>query len=122
MGSLCEHLACSVTQDNLHYVETKEKDSVDLAAANFLEFLKEGRSVILQDAAILQDQYPNHRLFNLPCFRLVAEGRQASPLQKAWAAYKAEVLAAHARSIADNLEVTSPQPPDLNVHECLAYV
>ena len=109
-------------QDNLHYVEIKEKDSVDLAAANFLEFLKEGRSVILQDAAILQDQYPNHRLFNLPCFRLVAEGRQASPLQKAWAAYKAEVLAAHARSIADNLEVTSPQPPDLNVHECLAYV
>lgn len=107
-------------QDNLHYVETQDKDSVDMAAANFLEFLTEGRGVILQDAAILQDQYPNHRLFNLPCFRLVAEGRQASPLQQAWAAYKAEVLVAHARSIADNLEVISTQAPDLSVHECLA--
>ena len=105
--SLSQHLACSAMQDNLHFVENKEKDSVDMAAANFLEFLKEGRSVILQDAAILQDQYPGHRLFKLPCFRLPAEGCQPSPLQQAWAAYKAEVLAAHARSTADNLEVIS---------------
>ena len=105
--SLSQHPACSAMQDNLHFVENKEKDSVDMAAANFLEFLKEGRSVILQDAAILQDQYPGHRLFKLPCFRLAAEGCRPSPLQQAWAAYKAEVLAAHARSTADNLEVIS---------------
>lgn len=122
VGSLCEHLACSAMQDNLHHVVTQDKDSVDLAAANFLEFLKEGRNVILQDAAILQDQYPDHRVFNLPCFRLAAEGRQASPLQQAWAAYKAEVLAAHARSIADNLEVMNTRAQGLSVRQCLAYI
>lgn len=105
MGSLCEHLACFDMQDNLHFVETQDKDSVDMAAANFLEFLTRGRSVILQDAAILQDRYPNHRLFNLPCFRPATEGRQASLLRQA--AYKAETLVAQARSIADNLKVTS---------------
>ena len=78
-----------------------------MAAANFLEFLKEGRSVILQDAAILQDQYPGHRLFKLPYFRPAAEGGRPSRLQQAWAAYKAEVLAAHARSNSDNLELIS---------------
>ena len=92
-------------QDNLHYVQEQDKDAVDMAAANYLEFLKEGRRVILEDASILQEQYPDHRIFKLPCFRLPAEGHPASPLRQAWAKYKAEVLDAHARSIADNLQV-----------------
>ena len=92
-------------QDNLHHVDSQDKDTVNMAAANFLESLAQGHSVILQDAAILQDRYPNHRLFNLPCFRPATEGRQASLLRQA--AYKAETLVAQARSIADNLKVTS---------------
>ena len=104
-----KHHARAALQDNLHYVQTQDKDAVDKAAANFLEFLKEGRSVILQDAAILQD--PAHRIFKLPCFRLPAEGHPASPLQQAWTAYKAEVLAAHARTIADNLQVICSHLP-----------
>ena len=55
-------------------------------------------------------------------FQAGCRGLPSFPLQKAWAAYKAEVLVAHARSIADKLEVTSTQPPDLNVYERLAYV
>ena len=96
---------CCAAQDNLHYVQQGEANSVDRAAANYLEFLKEGRSVILEDTGILQDQDPGHRIFKLPCFQLPIEGRPASPLQRIWAEYKAEVLAAHARSIGDNLQV-----------------
>ena len=92
-------------QENLEHQQQGNKDSIDLAAENYLEFLKEGRSVILQDTAILQDQYPEHRLFRLPCFRLPAHPTQASTLQNVWAEYKAEVLAAHARSIQENLQV-----------------
>ena len=92
-------------QENLQRELQGNKDSIDLAAENYLEFLKEGRSVILQDAAILQDQYPEHRIFRLPCFRLPAHPTHSSTLQKVWAEYKAEVLAAHARSIQENLHV-----------------
>lgn len=92
-------------QENLGHEQQGNKDSIDLAAENYLQFLKEGRSVILQDTAVLQDRYPEHRLCRLPCFRLPAHPTQASTLQKVWTEYKAEVLAAHARSIQENLQV-----------------
>ncbi|DBA89310.1 TPA: hypothetical protein ACH3X2_004780 [Trebouxia sp. C0005] len=57
-------------EHNKHSIRQGKKDAVDLAAANYLEFLKEGRKAILEDAVILQDKYPKHRIFNLPCFKL----------------------------------------------------
>ena len=82
-----------------------QKSDVDLAAQNYLEFLAEGRRVILEDTALLQDSYPAHRLFNLPCFKLPSDGSSGTPLQQKWAAYKAEVTAAHSRSLDENLQV-----------------
>ena len=95
-----------VMQHNMHNANGGKKSEVDLAARNFLEFLAEGRQVILEDAALLQDEYPQHRLFNLPCFKMPADGSLGTPLQQKWAAFKAEVIAAHARSIDQNLEVS----------------
>jgi hypothetical protein len=37
---------------------------IALAGANYLEFLKEVRKAILEDAAILQDKYPKHNFQN----------------------------------------------------------
>ena len=51
-------------QHNKQTIRQGENDAVDLAAANYLEFLKEGRKAILEDAAILQDKYPKHRMFS----------------------------------------------------------
>jgi len=93
-------------QHNKHSIRQGEKDAVDLAAANYLEFLKEGRKAILEDAAILQDKYPKHRIFNLPCFKLPQDDSARTALQKKWAEYKAEVIAAHARSVDENIEVS----------------
>ena len=93
-------------QRNMHNANGGKKSEVDLAAQNFLEFLAEGRQVILEDAALLQDEYPRHRLFNLPCFKMPADGSLGTPLQQKWAAFKAEVIAAHARSVDQNLQVS----------------
>ena len=93
-------------QHNKHSIRQGERDAVDLAAANYLEFLKEGRKAILEDAAILQDKYPKHRIFNLPCFKLPQSDSARTALQKKWAEYKAEVIAAHARSVDENIEVS----------------
>ncbi|KAL0023479.1 hypothetical protein WJX79_010262 [Trebouxia sp. C0005] len=92
-------------EHNQHSIRQGEKDAVDLAAANYLEFLKEGRKAILEDAAILQDEYPKHRIYNLPCFKLPQNDSARTALQKKWAEYKAEVIAAHARSVDENIEV-----------------
>ncbi|KAL0054133.1 hypothetical protein WJX82_004373 [Trebouxia sp. C0006] len=92
-------------EHNKHSIRQGEKDAVDLAAAHYLEFLKEGRKAILEDAAILQDKYPKHRIFNLPCFKLPQNDSARTALQQKWAEYKAEVIAAHARSVDENIEV-----------------
>lgn len=92
-------------QRNIQSAGCGKKDKVDLAAQNFLEFLAEGRKVILEDVALLQDRYPRNRLFKLPYFKMPADGSPGSPLQQKWAAFKAEVIAAHARSIDENLQV-----------------
>ena len=81
------------------------KTDGDQAAANYFEFLTRGRRILLEDTAILQDAYSEHRLFNLPCFKLPAEEHARTVLQQKWADYKAEVIAAHGRSLADNLQV-----------------
>lgn len=91
---------------------------MDLAAANYLEFLKEGRKAILEDAAILQDKYPKHRIFNLPCFKLPQDDSARTALQKKWAEYKAEVIAAHVRSVDENIEV-SLYTCNCLLHTCL---
>ncbi len=93
-------------QHNKHSIRQGKKDAMDLAAANYLEFLKKGRKAILEDAAILQDKYPKHRIFNLPCFKLPQNYSARTALQKKWAEYKAEVIAAHARSVDENIEVS----------------
>ena len=76
------------------------KTDGDQAAANYFEFLTRGRRILLEDTAILQDAYSEHRLFNLPCFKLPAEEHARTVLQQKWADYKAEVIAAHGRSLA----------------------
>ena len=45
----------------------KNKDS-DKAAAGFLNFLKEGRSVLLQDLAVMLNQLPDYPLWKEPFF------------------------------------------------------
>lgn len=82
-----------------------QKKRVDKAAVNYMTFLCEGRSVILEDTAILQDMYPTHRLFKLPCFQMPAAGHQGTELQQKWKAYKEAVLAAHGRTVDDHLTV-----------------
>lgn len=78
---------------------------MDKAAVNYLTFLCEGRRVILEDTAVLQDIYPKHRLFKLPCFQMPAAGQQGTELQQKWKAYKEAVLAAHGRTVDDHLTV-----------------
>ena len=93
-------------QDNLVNCSQGNKAAIDMAAANYLGFLTEGRKVILEDAAILQDRYPEHRLFKMSCFRLPVDDRAMTPLQQKWVDYKAEVIAAHGRTIDENMQVT----------------
>ena len=40
--------------------------STDIAALKFLEFLDAGRSVLLQDVALLMCWYPDHPLWDAP--------------------------------------------------------
>ena len=95
-------------QANLKFNQSKDKDEkrkVDKAAVNYLNFLCEGRKVLLEDTAVLQDRYPKHRLFRLPCFQEPADGTEGTELQQKWKKYKDAVLAAHGRSVDDHLTV-----------------
>lgn len=92
-------------QDNKGHISKGEKDDVDQAAANYLYFLQEGRKIILQDAAILQDTFPNHKLFKLPCFKSPPTGSQGTELQQKWAEFKLQVIAAHNRGLEESLQV-----------------
>jgi len=97
-------------QANLKFNQSKdkgEKFKVDKAAVNYLNFLCKGRRGILEDTAVLQDKYPKHKLFNLPCFQEPTDGSEGTELQQKWKAYKGAVIAAHGRSIDDNLTVSS---------------
>ena len=85
----------------------KEEDDVDLAAVNYLHFLKEGRRIILQDAALLQDTFPKHRIFNMPCFKSPPAGSPGTELQQKWAEFKQQVIAAHNRTLEQSLQVRS---------------
>ena len=92
----------------MRYNQSKDKNDkkkVDKAAVNYLTFLCEGRRVILEDTAILQDMYPKHRLFKLPCFQMPTAGQQGTELQQKWKAYKEAVLSAHGRTVDDHLTV-----------------
>ena len=83
-------------QANLKYNQSKDvkdkKKKVDKAAVNYMTFLCEGSRVILEDTAILQDLYPNHRLFKLPCFQTPPDGQQGTELQQKWKSYKDAVI------------------------------
>lgn len=92
-------------QQNLQMCSQGNTDDGDMVAANHLEFLTLGRRILLEDTTILQDQYSKCRIFNLPCFKLLAEEHLRTPMQQNRAAYKAEVSAAHSRMINENLQV-----------------
>lgn len=51
-------------QRNLH----AKKEDRDIAAENFARMLLEGREVLCQDAAMLQDKYPNHPVYGHKLF------------------------------------------------------
>ena len=53
-------------------------------ATNYLGLLTEGGKLVLEYAAILQDKYPEHRLFKMSCFRLPVDDRAMTPLQQKW--------------------------------------
>lgn len=78
---------------------------MDKAAVNYLKFLSWGRKVILMDTAILQSQYPKHRLFKLKVFQLPGAGREGTELQQLWKKYRDEVVIAHGRTPAEHLRV-----------------
>lgn len=95
-------------QANLKFNQSKDKDQkrrVDKAAVNYLNFLCQGRKVILEDTAVLQDRYPKHKLFKLPCFQEPADGTEGTELQQKWKRYKEAVLTAHGRTVEDHLAV-----------------
>lgn len=76
-----------------------------MAATNYLHFLKEGRKIILQDAALLQDRFPQYKLFNMPCFKSPPPNSPGTDLQQKWADFKEQVQAAHNRSLEQSLQV-----------------
>ena len=83
-----------------------EKFKMDKAAGNYLGFLCKGRRVILEDTAVLQDKYPQHKLFILPYFGKSTDGTEGTQLQQKWKAYKVAVIAAHGCSVEDHLSVS----------------
>jgi hypothetical protein len=51
------------------YLDGKKDLLHTLAAQKFLVLLKHLRGVVLQDASILINRYPNHPVFDLPVFK-----------------------------------------------------
>ena len=102
-------LKVRLLQENLKWNLSKvmdDKKKVDKAAYNYLNLLCQGRRVILEDVAILQDAFPDNKLFKLPYFQDPDDSAEPpTELQRKWKLYKQEVLAAHARSIDDHLTV-----------------
>lgn len=100
----------SPVQANLKWNLSKvlgDKKKVDKAAYNYLNFLCQGRRVILEDVAVLQDAFPGNKLFKLPFFQDPEDSEDPpTELQSKWKVYKQEVLAAHGRSIDDHLTVS----------------